>query len=189
MQIDVKAEVDEVIRALGKLDGEIDKAASQSLNDAVRGGRTVAKKLVKEQVGLSKVSDALKYLRFEWAKPHKLVGLIRAPGGKSNRVSLKHLKSTTSKGSLVRWKAGATVQAPRSFQGKGKLNGHYYHRYLPNGGPVARRKIRKLVSRSSGDVLDKAINSEKVAVKMQETFMRRFNHQLDRRLKKLGIRR
>jgi hypothetical protein len=190
IDIDVKAEVDEVVRALGRLDGEVDKAAARAINKAVEKGRTDSKRVVAREIGLSRISDSLKYLRFKFAKTNSLSGEVRAPYGKAARVSVKHLKVKSAKGSRVSWKAGSTrMNVDNSFQGKGKLNGHFYHRYNPDS-PYAkgRRKIVKLTSRSAGDAIGEITRSKEIQGAMVGKFHYEFSRQINRALTKLGIR-
>ena len=190
INVSIKADVDRVTRALSGMKGEINKAAARALNDAASKSNTVAKREVKKNVGLKRISDAAKYIRIYKANPTKLIATIGARLGKAARVSLKDLSYVRTKGSEVSWKAGGDkITTSNAFQGKGRLGGHYYKRYQPGAATwAARRKITKLTSRSAGDAIMLPSAADSITKAAGTTARERFAHHMNRTLIRLGIR-
>ena len=179
MQIDVKAEVDEVIRALGKLDGEIDKAASRALNDAAKSMKVEATRELKVEMNLKIQKHLRRHITVEKSTPYKLsAGVVG--GGKA--VPLSSVKGSRAyKRHGVKGSYGKhNVHIQRGF----KYNNTFFKRT-----GKARHPITVITGPTIPTGMLKQAITRAVQRKGQTQFTKRFDYWLDRSLKRLGIRR
>ena len=179
IDIDVKAEVDQAIKALGKLDGEVDRAAARALNDASKSMKTEVVRQLKDEMNLKNQKHLRKHVTIEKATPYKLsAGVVG--GGKA--VPLSNVKGSkwTKRGGVKGAYGKHNVHIQRGF----KYNNTFFKRTGKKRHPIAVITGPTVPTGMLKNAITKAVQ-----VKGQTQFIKRFDYWIDRSLKKLGIRR
>ena len=178
VDIDVQVEVDAVVKALGKLDGEVDKAASRALNDAAKQMKTEVNKQLKDEMNLRNLKHLRKHDTVSKATPTKLVAGVVGGGAAVPLSSVKGSKATKRNGVRGSF-GGQTVHVKRGF----KWNNTFFKRVGKSRNP-----IQLITGPTIPTGMLKSAITKAVQVKGQSAFIRRFDYWIDRSLRKLGIR-
>jgi len=178
IDIDVKAEVDEVVRALGRLDGEVDKAAARALNDASKAMKTQVVRELKEEMNLKNQKHLRKNVVVEKATPTRLSAAV-VGGGKAVPLSSVKGSKWTKRGGVRGSYGKHNVHVQRGF----KYNNTFFKRVGKERHPITVITGPTIPTGMMKNAITRAVQT-----KGMDQFDKRFSYWIDRALKRAGIR-
>ena len=178
IDIDVKAEVDGVMRSLKGLERSVEKVASASLNDAIKQVRTATVRETAQEMNATQKAVRKAFV-IQKATPTRLIASIVTSKGTIPLHSVKGSKAYKYNG--VKGTYGNKVHHHQKGFGKTKYGRVFFRR---------KGQARKPIEVIHGPSVKVSLMKESAGlIKIgQEAFVRRMNYRLDRELRRLGLR-